>query len=69
MKEGAVQGYPIVIIDEANKLMQWSGNYDVALSSVLDMFVAISKQQRRCHVWLLSSEYAYVRWLESTCRS
>ena len=55
---------PPIIIDEANKLIRWSTAHPVELDMLLSFFVAVSKQQDWAHVLLLTSDYAYVNWLE-----
>ena len=55
---------PPIIIDEANKLTSWSTAHPAELDMLLSFFVAVSKQQDRAHVLLLTSDYAYINWLE-----
>ena len=55
--------WPVVVIDEANKLMKWTDKYPDELDSFLSNLVALSKQENRCHVILATSEYAFQAWL------
>ena len=55
--------WPVVVIDEANKLMKWTDKYPDELDSFLSNLVALSKQENRCHVLLATSEYAFQGWL------
>ena len=55
--------WPVVVIDEANKLMKWTDRYPDELDSFLSNLVALSKQENRCHVILATSEYAFQAWL------
>ena len=55
---------PPIIIDEANKLTSWSTAHPVELDMLLSFFVLVSKQQDWAHVLLLTSDYAYINWLE-----
>jgi hypothetical protein len=69
---GALTGdlqYPVLIIDEANVLMEWSNSYPSELGVLLRFFVATTKQTHYGHVVLATSEYAFQTWLtESECR-
>jgi hypothetical protein len=61
--------WPVIIIDEANKLMNWTDRYPGQLDSFLSNLVALSKEGRRCHVILATSEYAFQAWLnDGECR-
>lgn len=55
---------PAIIIDEANKLMSWSTTHPEELRTLLSFFVAITKEQNVTHVLLVTSDYAFVSWLE-----
>ncbi len=61
-KEGR-PGLPI-IIDEANTLTSWSTAHPDELAVLLGYFVAITKQQSWTHVVLMTSDYAFIDWLE-----
>ena len=53
----------MLIIDEANALMQWSSSSPVQLINLLRFFVKITKQDGRCHVMLATSEFGFQAWL------
>ena len=55
---------PAIIIDEANRLMSWSTTHPKELRTLLSFFVAITKEQDATHVLLVTSDYAFVSWLE-----
>ncbi len=55
---------PAIIIDEANKLTSWSTAHPDELATLLSFFVAITKQESLTHVVLLTSDYAFISWLE-----
>jgi hypothetical protein len=56
--------YPVLVIDEANKLMRWSGQHDSDLETLLSFLVRISKEgSGRCHVLLVTSEFGFQWWL------
>ena len=66
--QGVGLSYPVLIIDEANKLMGWSERHPAELDILLSFFVATTKQKHRGHVVLATSEYAFQTWLtESEC--
>jgi Cdc6-like AAA superfamily ATPase len=54
---------PVLVVDEANALMAWGDQYTVERQTLLKFFVAISKEQRRSHVILATSEYSFQTWL------
>ena len=65
LRQTAAQGRPThIIIDEANKLTNWSSAHPVELDMLLSFFVAVSKEQDLAHVLLLTSDYAYINWLK-----
>ena len=55
---------PPIIIDEANVLTSWSTAHPDELAVLLGYFVAITKQQSWTHVVLMTSDYAFIDWLE-----
>ena len=55
----------MLIIDEANKLMQWSSSSPVQLDNLLSFFVKITKQDERCHVLMATSEFGFQAWLST----
>jgi AAA+ ATPase superfamily predicted ATPase len=54
---------PVLALDEANVLMAWGDQYTVERQALLRFFVAITKEQRRSHVILATSEYSFQTWL------
>jgi len=64
-RKAAVAGspWPVVVIDEANVLMDWKCSHPEELASFLGFLVKTSKQDNRCHVILATSEYAFQAWL------
>ena len=65
LRQTAAQGRRThIVIDEANKLTSWSSAHPVELDMLLSFFVAVSKEQDLAHVLLLTSDYAYINWLE-----
>ena len=55
--------WPVVVIDEANVLMEWTEENRRELNSFMRNLVALSKQENRCHVLLATSEYTFQGWL------
>ena len=55
---------PPIIIDEANRLTSWSTAHPDELAMLLCFFVAITKQENMAHVVLMTSDYAFISWLE-----
>ena len=43
--------------------MEWSINYKAELDELLRLFVRLTKEERRCHVLMATSEYGYQDWL------
>eukprot|EP00882_Tetradesmus_deserticola_P011183 GHRQ01011832.1.p1 GENE.GHRQ01011832.1~~GHRQ01011832.1.p1 ORF type:complete len:347 (+),score=45.81 GHRQ01011832.1:113-1153(+) len=54
--------YPVLIIDEANRLKDWQD--ERALQVLLDFLVVITKQHGLCHVVLGTSDSFFTDWLE-----
>ena len=55
--------WPVIIIDEANALMEWK---DAAtLSALLKFFVYLTKQEQLAHVILATSDTFLTQWLDS----
>ena len=62
--------WPVLIIDEANVLQAWSETHERDLGTLLRFFVGITKHRKRCHVLLVTSEYGFQYWLDSSkCHS
>ena len=55
---------PPIIIDEANVLTSWRTTHPDELATLLRFFVAVTKQESWTHVVLMTSDYAFVSWLE-----
>ncbi|KAG7674733.1 hypothetical protein KSW81_006159 [Nannochloris sp. 'desiccata'] len=56
---------PVIIIDEANKLMRWSDDPGhIELKNLLDFFVRTTKQEHLGHFVLASSESFVIDFLE-----
>ena len=58
--------WPVLILDEANRLTAWSGKYDDELKALLDFFVDTVKADNSAHIMLMTSEYAYQDWLNNS---
>ena len=57
---------PVIIIDEANKLIRWSDDSGhKELKNLLDFFVRTTKQEHLGHIVLASSESFVVDFLEN----
>ena len=55
---------PVLVIDEANVLMGWDSGKD--LDTLLRFFVHATKESKRSHVVLATSEYAVLHWLSNS---
>ena len=62
-KRKAGDPWPVIIIDEANALMEWEDKK--SLKSLLKFFVYLSKQEKLAHVILATSDTFLTQWLES----
>ena len=61
--EGSLR--PPIIIDEADKFTSWSVTYAEELRTLLSFFVAITKEENMTRVFLMTSDYAFIKgWLE-----
>jgi hypothetical protein len=54
---------PLLVVDEANQLMAWGEEYKADRDALLAFLVDITKAQKRSHVLLATSEYAFQMWL------
>jgi AAA+ ATPase superfamily predicted ATPase len=63
VKDGKRLCWPVIILDEANKLMNWGAEYNTDLDALLEFFKKITKQDQAAHVVLVTSEYAFQGWL------
>jgi hypothetical protein len=55
--------WPVIIIDEANALMEWKDAE--TLSALLKFFVYLTKQEQLAHVILATSDTFLTQWLDS----
>ena len=55
---------PPIIIDEANALTSWSTAHPAELDILLNFFIAVTKEKNMTHVVLMTSDYAFISWLE-----
>ena len=62
-KRKAGDPWPVIIIDEANALMEWKDAE--TLSALLKFFVYLTKQEQLAHVILATSDTFLTQWLES----
>ena len=58
--------WPVLIIDEANVLQAWSDTHERDLGTLLRFFVGNTKDMKRCHVLLVTSEYGFQYWLDKS---
>jgi Cdc6-like AAA superfamily ATPase len=67
-KEGTpsppVPSPPVIVIDEANVLMNWDASSKGDLETLIRFFVHMTKESRRCHVLLATSDSTFLVWLE-----
>jgi hypothetical protein len=63
-KEG--DPWPVIIIDEANALMEWKDAE--TLSALLKFFVYLTKQEQLAHVILATSDTFLTQWLDLGAR-
>ena len=66
LEETSKEGHPRppIIIDEANALTSWSTAHPEELAILLRFFVAVTKEGNMTHVVLITSDYAFISWLE-----
>eukprot|EP00898_Chlorokybus_atmophyticus_P000573 jgi/Chlat1/1516/Chrsp12S02034 len=57
-------GTPVLVIDEANVIMDWSGKYPEDLKTLLAFLVSNTKQDQRAHVLLATSDSAFINWVD-----
>ncbi|KAG5185961.1 hypothetical protein JKP88DRAFT_268149 [Tribonema minus] len=65
--EGVLQ-YPVLVIDEANVLTEWSKADLKDLRFFFRFFIAITKESSRGHVLLATADYAFQTWLTRSLR-
>ncbi len=56
-------GVPVMVIDEAHVLMEWPEGSQAALAALVRFLLHLTKEGRRCHVLLATSEPAFARWV------
>ena len=56
--------WPAIIIDEANALMSWTTTHPQELRTLLRFFVNVTKQENTAHVLLLTTDCAFIDWLQ-----
>ena len=56
--------HPVIVLDECNVLTQWKPTDNVALGSLLAFFVRVARQECTAHVLLVTSESAFVDWIQ-----
>ena len=56
--------WPVIIIDEANALMDWEDKK--SLKALLALFVRVTKQEQLAHVVLATSDTCFLQWLEKS---
>ncbi|GAX81399.1 hypothetical protein CEUSTIGMA_g8830.t1 [Chlamydomonas eustigma] len=66
---GEIMRRPVIVIDEANVMMDWNKDYTKDMRTLLRFFVSITKEQKRSHVFLVTSEYGYQTWLSAAIAS
>lgn len=64
LKIAAIPGAPrpMLVVDEANRLMQWEGD-DKNLQRLLDFCVSVTKESNQAHVLLATSEAFFMDWI------
>ena len=62
LANGERSKWPVIVIDEVNVLMGWD-KYSVERATLLRYFVQVTKQEKRCHVLMATSEYGFQAWL------
>ena len=55
--------WPLIIIDDANRLMKWTASESALLEQLLAFFVRLSKQEKLAHVVLATSDSFFLHWL------
>ncbi|GAX78369.1 hypothetical protein CEUSTIGMA_g5811.t1 [Chlamydomonas eustigma] len=66
---GEIMRRPVIVIDEANVMMDWNKDYAKDMRTLLRFFVSITKEKKRSHVFLVTSEYGYQTWLSEAIAS
>jgi hypothetical protein len=54
---------PVLVVDEANVLMEWGEQYKAEMQTLLNFFVAVAKERRHLHVILATSDSSFLDWL------
>jgi hypothetical protein len=63
-KRKAGDPWPVIIIDEANALMEWKEETE-SLNALLKFFVYLTKEEQLAHVILATSDTFLTQWLDS----
>ncbi|GAX86106.1 hypothetical protein CEUSTIGMA_g13519.t1 [Chlamydomonas eustigma] len=66
---GEIMRRPVIVIDEANVMMGWNKDYAKDMGTLIRFFVSITKEKKRSHVFLVTSEYGYQTWLSEAIAS
>lgn len=61
-KEG-MPSPPVIVIDEANVLMDWDASSKDDLEILIRFFVHLTTESKHCHVLLATSEPTFFEWL------
>ena len=64
---GVAQPFPVIIVDEANRLMAWEDKR--ALQQLLDFFVHLTKEASLAHVVLSTSDSFLTTWLDASAHT
>ncbi|KAG5176285.1 hypothetical protein JKP88DRAFT_335933 [Tribonema minus] len=56
--------WPVLVIDEANKLEAWQQNHVDDLDALISFLIRITKEANLCHVFLVTSECGFEEWLQ-----
>ena len=64
-RKEAKDPWPVIIIDEANRLSAWENK--ASLEQLLAFFVYLSKQEQLAHVILATSDAFFTQWLMQVC--
>jgi Cdc6-like AAA superfamily ATPase len=56
--------WPVIILDEASRLMSWSTDFPSELSVLRDFMIKNTYELNRVHVLLVTSDCAFQRWMQ-----
>jgi len=60
LKDGSM---PVLVLDEASALMEWSPADSDELARLLRFFVTVTKEMKSCHVVLATADHTFSAWL------